>query len=250
MINSICAEIKRIMNPRTVLEIISMTLLVFFSAMETLLQLFPIHSLIPNNYHTDFLLDTLGSDIIVPFVVILAVLPFAASYIDDIKSKYARLCLIRSGYITYLVSKVLVCYLCGGFIIVAGVLLAWGMSALAFLPMERDTEDLQGSTALLLKTCGLLFLNGGLWAVLGMSMSTFIESKYIAYAFPFVIYYLLIILCERYFPNCFLIYPREWITPSSLWPFGYWGPAIIMMELTLVFGVIFIYRAERRLREL
>ena len=93
-------------------------------------------------------------------------------------------------------------------------------------------------------------MNGGFWAVVGITMSTLMESKYIAYASPFVIYYLLVILYERYFPDCFLIYPREWINPSNLWPFGYWGPAILMIELTLVFASIFIYRAGRRLRQL
>lgn len=249
MRNSICSGIKQAMNTQTVLVIITVTLLIFVSSIDALLQLFPIHSLIPNNYHTDFLLNALCSDATAPFVAILAVLPFAASYIDDVKSKYVRFCLIRSSLITYLATKVLVCYLCGSFIITAGVLLAWGTSALVFLPMERVAENPHESISLLLKTCGLLFLTGGLWAVVGMAMSTLIESKYIAYASPFVIYYLLVILCERYFPDAYLLYPPNWANPD-VWPYGFWGAAIFLLELTLAFGILFVIRAGRRLREL
>ncbi len=237
------------MNTQTALGIITVILLVFVSSIDTLIQLFPIHSLIPNNYHTDLILNALCSDATAPFVAILATLPFAASYIDDVKSKYVRFCLIRSSFITYLATKVLVCYLCGSFIITVGVLLAWGMSTLVFLPLERVEENPQETISLLLKTCGLLSLSGGLWAVVGMTMSTLMESKYIAYASPFVIYYLLVILCERYFPDAFLLYPPNWIKPE-VWPYGAWGTAIFQLELTLAFGILFAIRAGRRLREL
>ena len=101
--------------------------------------------------------------------------------------------------------------LSGGLVIVVGVLIEWGISALVLLPMEKVAEAPSESTVFLLKTCVLLFLNGGLWAVLGMTMSTIMESKYIAYASPFIVYYLLVILYERYFPNAWLLYPKNWL---------------------------------------
>ena len=111
-------------------------------------------------------------------------------------------------------------------------------------------ETSSDSTMILLKTCGLLFLNGGLWAVIGMTMSSIMESKYIAYASPFVMYYMLVIINERYFPDAYLIYPREWLVPSDLWPFGFLGPAILMIELAHIVAILFIFRAGRRLQEI
>ncbi len=250
MKSSICSGMKRVINVRTALGTFSIAMLVFLSSMDTLLKLFPVSSLQPNDYHTSFVLNALRSDTMVPFIPILAVLPFTANYIDDVKSKFARFFLIRTGYTTYLASRIVVCFLSGGFVIVTGGLLAWGVSALLFLPMEKTAQTPFESTSLLLKTLGLLFLNGGLWAVVGMAMSTLMESKHIAYASPFVIYYLLVILYERYFPDCFLICPREWVNPSKLWPLVFGGPAILMIELTILFALIFVFRAGRRLREL
>ena len=249
-LDKICKQGRQFMNIRMTLGIISMIILVFLSSTDTLLQLFPVISLQPSHYHAEFVLNALRSDTLAPFIPILAVLPFTASYIDDVKSRFARFFLIRTGYTTYLANRIVVCFLSGGFVIATGALLAWGISALLFLPMEKAAQAPFESTALLLKTLGLLFLNGGLWAVVGMTMSTLMESKYIAYASPFVIYYLLVILYERYFPDCFLICPREWVTPSNLWPLGFGGPAILMIELTILFAFIFVFRAGRRLREL
>lgn len=250
MKGSIRSGMKQAMNIRAAFGILSMAVLIFLSSSDTLLQAFPVVSFMPNNYHTDFILNALRSDVIAPFIPILAVLPFTTSYIDDVKTKIARFFLIRTSYTSYLVSRVVICFLSGGFVVGAGILLAWVASALLFLPVEKAAEVPSESTAILLKTCGLLFMNGGLWAVAGMAMSTIMESKYIAYASPFVIYYLLVILYERYCPDYFLIFPREWFNPSNRWPFGYLGSAIFMLELTLMFVLLFLFRAKRRLQEL
>ena len=133
--------------------------------------------------------------------------------------------------------------------IVTGTLLAWGVSALLFLPMEKAAEAPSESAALLLKTCVLLFLNGGLWAVLGMTMSTIMESKYIAYASPFIVYYLLVIFYERYFPNTWLLYPQNWLNPE-IWPLGIGSAALFLLELTFLCGLVFYVRGKRRLEQL
>lgn len=223
-----------------------MEIMIFLSSADTLLRLFPVTSLQPNDYHTDFILNAFRSDTMTSFIPILAVLPFTANYIDDVKSKFARLILIRTDYTTYLMGRILVCFLSGGFVIVAGILLSWGVSALLFLPMEKAAEHQTSSAPLLLKTCVLLFLNGGLWAVMGMTMSTIMESKYISYASPFIVYYLLVILYERYFPNAWLLYPKNWIDPE-IWPYGVGSAALFLLELTLLCGLVFYTRGKRRL---
>ena len=139
--------------------------------------------------------------------------------------------------------------LSGGLVIVVGVLITWGISALVLLPMEKVAEAPSESTVFLLKTCVLLFLNGGLWAVLGMTMSTIMESKYIAYASPFIVYYLLVILYERYFPNAWLLYPKNWLD-SEVWPYGIGSTALFLLELTFLCGLVFYIRAKRRLEQL
>ena len=227
-----------------------MATIVILASADSLIRVLRENTMLPHGYHTDYVLSSIRSDSVAPFVPILAVLPFATSYVDDIKSKFVRFFLIRTNYTCYLFSRILVCFFCGGLVIVAGVFLAWGTLSLLFIPMERVMEMPSDSTAIVLKTCGLLFLNGGFWAVAGMTMSTMMESKYIAYASPFVMYYMLVIINERYFPDAYLIYPREWLAPSDLWPFGLLGPAILIIELAHIVALLFIFRAGRRLREL
>jgi len=227
-----------------------LVILVFISSIDELIQIFRTMSRLPNSFHTSFLLSSLYSNTITSFIPILSVIPFAGSYVDDMKSRFVRFFLIRTSYSSYFISQIGACFLCGGFVVFLGILLAWGVSSLLFLPLEMAMDIFTASNTTLTKNLALLFLSGGLWAVVGMTMSTLMESKYIAYASPFVIYYLLVILYERYFPDWFLICPREWVNPSGLWPLGFWGPAILIIELTALFSLIFVCRVGRRLREL
>lgn len=234
---------------RIVAGIVGIAVLIFGASIDSLVRLFREMSQLFYGYHTEFILTALCSNMVASFLPIAAGLPFTASYIDDVKSRFARFFLIRTDYGTYLVSRILVCFLSGGLVIATGTLLAWGASALLFLPMEKAAEASSDSTALLLKTCGLLFLNGGLWAVVGMTMSTIMESKYIAYASPFIVYYLLVILYERYFPNAWLLYPKNWLDPE-IWPYGVGSAALFLLELTFLCGLVFYIRGKRRLEQL
>ena len=197
-----------------------------------------------------FLLKALTSDTVSPFVAIVSILPFSGNYVDEVKSKFARFSMLRTGYSTHLLSRIVACFLLGGAVILAGVLTAYFASVLIFLPMEKTGDNEVSQLPELIEQCVLLFLNGGFWAVLGMTMSTIMESKYIAYASPFVVYYLLVMLCERYFPKAYLIYPREWLNPSEKWPMGTWGVSLYLLELTALLGLIFYHRGKRRLEQL
>ena len=157
--------------------------------------------------------------------------------------------MVRSSYATYLASRVLVCFISGGLVIVTGVLLAWGISSLLFLPIEKASEVPSEYNILLLKSCVLLFLNGGLWATLGIAMSTIMESKYISYSSPFILYYLLVILYERYFPDAWLLYPKNWLNPE-IWPYGVGSAVVFLLELTFFSGLLFYFRGRRRLESL
>lgn len=250
MKNALSSSLREASWVRVLVGVFAMAAVIVFASADSLIKVYRERQMLEYDYHTNLILTAIQSDTVAPFLPILAVLPFSAAYIDDVKSKFARFFLIRTSYRAYLLSRCLVCFLLGGLIPLLGVLLCWGGGSLVFLPMEYAPKSPSDAPAMLMKSCSLLFLSGGMWAVAGMAMSTLMESKYIAYASPFVLYYLLVILYERYLPKCFLIYPREWIAPSNLWPFGAWGPAVLMLELTLIFCLLFYFRAERRLRQL
>lgn len=228
---------------------LGMTVLVFLGSMETLLRAFGQSGLLPSGYVGTFMSNALEQDTVVSLIPVLAVIPFSGVYVDDLKSKFARFFLIRCSYSDYLISRILIAFFCSGGCIAFGGLTAWSISSLLFMPMELAGEADWGAISTVVHKLILMFCNGGLWAVIGISMSSLMESKYVAYASPFVVYYLLVILCERYFPGAYLLYPPNWIDPD-VWPYGVLGAAIYLLELTLAFGTLFVIRAGRRLREL
>lgn len=245
-IESLWIEVRKL---NLALSSVIILCLIYLSSMETLLRIFPTTVLFDNDFHANLIYTALYSDILRSFIPIVAGLSFSASYVDEIKSGYARYVYIRTGRTAYIVSHIVVCFLCGAFVILVGISSAWGVAALLFKRLESNISVLSNTRFEIFKLGILLCLTGGLWAVVGMMMSTFMESKYIAYASPFIIYYLLIILCKRYIPKAYIISPQSW-AESSMWPFEWFGSVILIVGLVLLSSALFAFRAERRLRQL
>ena len=93
----------------------------------------------------------------------------------------------------------------------------------------------------------VFFLFGAFWSLVGLAFATGTDSKYMAYGSPFIIYYVLIILAERYFKNFALLNPKQWISPTEVWPGGSWGLALLMLELIVLVGLVFSFLCKRRL---
>lgn len=200
-------------------------------------------------YHNELISDALSSDMLSAFLPALAAIPLSAVYLEDMKSKVSRFFLIRDSYSGYLLGNCVICWLCGGGAVLLGALSAWGITTTIFLPLEYLVNNPPELGIHIAEQLTLLFLNGGLWAVVGMTMSTIMESKYIAYASPFIVYYLLVILYERYFPKAWLLYPKNWLDPE-IWPYGIGSAALFLLELTFLCGLVFYIRGKRRLENL
>ena len=72
-----------------------------------------------------------------------------------------------------------------------------------------------------------------------------------AYASPFVFSYVLIILCERYLKNIYILDPREWIRASAeKWVYGSLGGVLWMVMLIFLTGILISVGMYRRIEEL
>lgn len=90
-----------------------------------------------------------------------------------------------------------------------GILVSYVISALVFLPMEAPLpKDVKAPSyfAELMENIMLFFCSGAFWSCVGLTFATLTSSKYMAYASPFVLYYVLIILYERYFDALYVLY--------------------------------------------
>lgn len=209
--------------------------------------------LLEYGFHGNMILTALSSDTIIMIFPIVSALPFTASYIDDIKSGFVKEYLPRIGRADYIKGKLIACIISGGTVFMAGVLLAYGIAALIFSPMEAalaaDMEDPQYLLQMI-RQCSLYFCSGAFWSLTGITLSAVTGSKYMAYASPFIIYYVLIILCERYFKALYILYPKEWLSPSEYWPLGNWSVVLWVLELSALCSLYFYLIAKRRLTKL
>lgn len=249
MKNAIFSGLQQVSSIQCATSALGILLLIFLGSSQMIILNLREPGLLPEGFVNTFFDSSLSQDAVVSFLPVLAVIPFAASYVDDLKGKFARFFLIRSGYVEYFLSRILVAVLWGGGAVTLGALTAWAGAALVFLPRQLVGEPTPELTSRILKKLLLLFCNGGLWSVVGMALSTVMESKYIAYISPFIVYYLLVILYERYFPDAWLLYPKNWLNPE-IWPYGVESAVVFLLELTFFAGLLFYIRGRRRLESL
>ena len=225
-------------------------LLVFVSQADVLAEAFRQPEGQAAGFALQFLMDGLEGDSLAFFLPLIAALPAAASFLDDWKTGYIKAILPRCRRGGYLWGKALSGAVSGGLALLLGLLLTAGACLLRLLPWEReplDPDSLRAMVRQLLSLGLLLSLSGALWAAFGMGFSAVTGSRYVAYLSPFIGYYLLVILYERYFPSLYLLYPREWLSPGEGWPLGAWGAALWLGELLALSMALFVGAAGRRL---
>ncbi len=244
---------QSIMTRRFILGILFMAAVIFLSSIDAMTEAFRSEEPLAYGWHGDFILKALDADAITICLPIVCALPYAASFVDDVKTNYLKLYISRTSNRGYILGKAAGCLVSGGAVIVLGLWLAYGVSAVLFTPLEGPLEpdaEAPEYAMTLLRNCGLIFLSGGFWSLFGMTMSALMESMYIAYAAPFIFYYVLIILCERYFTSLYVVYPKAWLSPGEEWSMGRWGPALVIGELIAVTALGFGAAVRKRVRSL
>lgn len=232
------------------LGVLGVVFVIFASSVQDIVTAFREKELLAYGFHNTLLINALTSDAMTLVLPIFAALPFTSSFVDDVKSGFMKEYLPRISILKYLVGRCSACVISGGLVFVCGILIAHMMEALIFTPMEAASEAaaaLGGYIAELMGIGVLYFCSGALWSVIGLLFGTLTVSKYMAYASPFVFYYVLIILYERYFDALYVLYPKEWLMPSERWEYGEAGVVVFVTELTVIAALCFGMTAARRL---
>ena len=166
------------------------------------------------------------SDLFHMSVPILCTFPYAAAWLIDYKKGFLRVYLARTDRGNYISGKILSCAISGG-----SVTALSGQIYVMFAP-EKQTEGIRVL---------LFFLSGMLWAVFSAVLAAWSENYYIAYGGGFVIYYLLVILHERYFGELYCLNPIEWLKPEHIWLFGETGIVLLVGGITLIFAWVYAF---------
>lgn len=201
-------------------------------------------------YHRELLLNALGSDIILFAVPILAAIPYTTAFTDDVKSGYLKPYLTRTSVTRYILGKGISAAVSGGLALVLGILTALGLFMLVFSPIEVYGEyAVESRIPDIILRLFLFFLSGAMWASVGLLCSSLTQNVYLAYAAPFIFYYVLIILQERYFRSTFMLNPKNYLTMQGAWPLEGKSAALTLFMLVLILQLIFYMTVQTELRD-
>ena len=164
-------------------------------------------------------------------VPLVCTFPYACGFLEEYKGGFVKLALVRGSLRGYIWGKFLACGIAGG-----------GVEALAawvYLLLKQDDK--------LTASFGLLFLCGALWASVAAILAALSNSKYLAYGGSFVLYYFLVILCERYWKAAYCLYPYEWFQPRHVWLFDETGIVLMLSGFILMLGLWHFTILQRRI---
>lgn len=182
--------------------------------------------------------DALKSDVILFLLPVISVLPFGDLSLKEKESRFLRIYMARKGKVEYVADRVVTGALSGGIVwtIALGIILV--LYFLVFFPMEQPgvwrKEDFMPLLFLWVRLC----LISGILANLGMAAGAAFRSVYMAYGLPFVAYYLLVIIHQRYLNEIYVIDPQNWLSAMGDWGTNQAGLWIFLILLLFVTAVL------------
>lgn len=248
----IFGDIKRAVFGRSFLiAFLGMILCLMIGAFSDALSVFRMEEVrVMYGYHRELLLKTLSSDIILFAVPILAAIPYTTAFTDDVKSGYLKPYLTRTSVSRYILGKGIGSAVSGGLALIFGIVTALGIFFLVFSPFEVYGEyAVKSLLPDIVLRLFLFFFAGALWASVGLLASSLTQNVYLAYAAPFIFYYVLIILQERYFRTTFMLNPKNYLTMQGACPLEGKSAALTLLMLVLILQLVFYMTAQTELRD-
>lgn len=152
-------------------------------------------------------------DAVVPIACTLAI---SASYLEDTQSGTLYYVMLRTTKKRYRYSKIFTCAIFGMLTVCAAVLI-FSLIFIVILPMNKTELGYfkqQGFDYYfpILQRILNLALNGAFYSVLGGVIASFVNNRYMAYAAPFIFYYVISTLTGAYLPKLYFLNPAEWIS--------------------------------------
>lgn len=197
-----------------------------------------------------FYQNALQAQLLLFLIPIASVLPMGASYVKESSSGFLKFYITRISRIKYVRKKLLQLY-GGGFLpFFLGGLCAMMVCFAVIYPFEYQGdlsgEDIRNAIFLLFR----ISMVGGVMAEISGIFAAVFRNYYMAYGLPFVIYYMMIILKERYLPDMYAIYPKEWIVCEKDWGMEGFGIWIFLLLFSIIATLLHGMALHERLREI
>lgn len=179
------------------------------------------------------------------FIPICVPIATGASAEIEIRSRYALFYCSRMGKRKYYVNKIFECVLSGGLMVFFSEVL---VLIVVYAGLYGIPSQAKGSVAgvMLLILLSLIrgFLNGAFWTLVGSVTAVLTRNQYLAYAMPFVMYYILTLFQKRFYQNLCFLSPRYWAAPAH---YGNLFCIAVLVGLCIVCALGLVLVMKRRL---
>ena len=194
--------------------------------------------------------DSLKSRVVLFLIPVTALIPWGEEYLKEKQGNFLRSLIIRKGKRFYCMDRSVMTALSGILVwIIASFLQTLFFFLLFFwkeevfsLSKELVTEYVTLLARVCLVTSGMASLGGacGAWS----------NSVYLGMGLPFVTYFALMILRERYLENLYCVDPGEWIRGEAFWGSGQRGLWIFLILFWMLLLLLHGAALEKGLEEL
>ena len=187
----------------------------------------------------------LTNDMLLACLPIAAALPFSTAVIEDVKSGYIKQYLPLVSKRSYAVSKLCSCALASVLAVAVGLGLVYFGIYAYHMPLQKAfelAEEQRAAAELFLRNFGFMLSclpASDLWSALELCIGTAGMNKFLAYISPFICYYVLVIIAERYFRDVLVLNPKNYITASGEWG----GSPAVISSLTAFAAMLAAYFA-------
>ena len=186
------------------------------------------------------------SEIFIFLLPVACTLPASASYLEDLQNGILMYIMPRTSRKRYDFSKVVNCGLYGGLAAACSLLLLLVVNVIRY-PLNNmqfmQWKNMGMSYHMaLLENILILCLNGMLYALTGGLVGAITANRYMAYAAPFIFYYVVSTLAEAYLKNRWMLSPKEWMIPQQT---GAVETIIFLIVLIIVTGTGYYFKIKR-----
>ena len=171
---------------------------------------------------TEITYQALCSEAYTLLVPVACTLAMSAAYVEDQQSGTLHYILLRTTKSRYRWSKVANCAIFGALTVAGSILI---LLAISFVRCPIGSAEAWRLNAVgttyflyLLRRVLVLCLNGSLYALLGGMIASFANNRYMAYAAPFIFYYVISTLLDAYLSGLRLANPKEWMLERTASP--------------------------------
>lgn len=206
-----------------------------------------------NNVFTN-LLALLDLESFCRMFVICAAIPFTANFAEEWNSMTIAGCITRKNVLKYSVSNVAVCFISAFATVFLGLMICVFANLISDPPFDSMNPvgspygELFRTGAVLLPflfTAIVFALSCGMWSVMGLTLSAFFPSKFVAVCSPFVFCYV-IERCTRMFPEEFDLHALSRSASSHNAAFTVLWASAVFLAVSLFCGIIFTLAVKRR----